>query len=387
MKICLVTFYNQYESKRHFCSSLAESLNKIGVETLIIDPEGGALSQELQQQILTFLPDFIMSFNSSIADEKGKYFWDYLEIPYLNALVDPAYYSIDMARSPFSFFTTVDREDCSWMRSNGVNKIYFWPHAAPANPPLEQNTEKLYDVAFLGTCTDFTGLQLEWQSKLLPSEITVLKGAIDRMLTPPLPSLTQALADSFAPMQLDPAKFNFNKVFYYLDNYVRGKDRYELIRSLKGVQVHLFGEPSWNNPQASGAWKHYIKDLEHVVLHPPVSYQESFKITQQAKICLSSSPFFKHGSHERILNAFISGAVPLTTQNGFVEEFFSPGQDLLTYAPGKWEEAGDKVKALLGDDKKRQEMAELGREKVLANHTWDNRAKELLAIWKEVLIA
>lgn len=387
MKICLVTFFNQYESKRTFSDCLAEALKKIGVETLLVDPQGGMISEQIQTQINSFRPDFLMSFNSSLADEKGKYYWDYLDVPYLNALVDPAFYAIDMASSPLAFFTTVDREDCAWMRSNGVKSIFFWPHAAPANPPLQQEVEKIFDVVFLGTCTDFVGLQLEWQSVLTQNEIVVLKLAIDRMFTPPLPSLTQALASSFAEQHLDPLKFNFKKVFYYLDNYVRGKDRFELIRSLNGVQVHLFGEPSWNNPQASGAWKHYIKDLDHVVLHPPVSYSDSFRITQAAKICLNSSPFFKHGSHERILNAFISGAVPLTTHNGFVEEYFSPGADLLTYAPGKWEEVGDQVKALLADDKKRTEMAELGKSKVLAHHTWDNRAKELLGIWKEMLIS
>jgi spore maturation protein CgeB len=386
MRICLVAFFNQYESKRYFCDRLAEALKKEGVETLLVDPPVGLISGEIQTQINSFRPDFLISFNSTHVDERGKYYWDYLEVPYLNALVDPAFYAVDMARSPLTFFTTVDREDCAWMRKNGVKNTFFWPHAVEANPPLQRGVEKLFDVVFLGTCTDFLGLQMEWQSQLTEGEIAVLKTAIDRMLSPPLSSLSQALAGSFAEQHQDPAQFNFKKVFHYLDNYVRGKDRYELIRSLKGVQVHLFGEPSWNNPQTSGAWKHYIKDLDHVTLHPPVGYKESFKIAQQAKICLSSSPFFKHGSHERILNAFISGAVPLTTHNGFVEEFFSPGEDLLTYLPGKWEGVNDQVKSLLANEKKRAEMAELGKSKVLAHHTWDNRAKELQGIWKEMLI-
>lgn len=386
MKICLVTFYNQYQSKRYFCDRLAEALNKIGVQTLLIDPQGGLISDELQSQIQAFFPDFIFSFNSSVPDERGKYFWDYLDFPYLNALVDPAFYAVDMARSPLTFFTTVDREDCRWMRSNGIQKIFFWPHAVEATPPFQEKGEKVFDVVFLGTCTDFAGLQLEWQSQLSPNEITVLESAIDKMLTPPLPSLTEALAISFSEKQIDSPQFNFKKVFYYLDNYIRGKDRYELIRSLKGVQVHLFGEASWNNPQVTLAWKHYMKDLDHVVLHPPLSYQESFAITRQAKICLNSSPFFKHGSHERIFNALITGAVPLTTHNGFIEEYFAPGEDLLTYAPGRWESASDQVKALLASESKRLEMAEKGKAKVLAHHTWDHRAKELLGIWKELLI-
>lgn len=386
MKICLATFFNQYESKRYFCDRLIESLNKIDVQTCLIDPQDGVLRDHDQKKIYSFLPDFILSFNSSVADEQGQFYWDSFGIPYLGILVDPAFYAIEMAGSPLTSFTTVDREDCAWMRSNGVKKIFFWPHAVEANPPLEKNVEKIFDVVFLGTCTDFAGLQLEWQNHLTQKEIEVLRVAIDQMLSPPLPSLTQALATSFAAAHLDPAQFNFKKVFYYLDNYVRGKDRYELIRSLKGVKVHLFGEPSWNNPQESIAWKHYMKDLDNVILHPPVSYKDSFKITQQAKICLNSSPFFKWGSHERILNALISDALPLTTHNGFVEEFFSPGKDLLTYVPGRWGDVTDQVKALLENDKQRMEMVELGKSKVLAHHTWDSRAKELQTIWKEILI-
>lgn len=385
MKICLVTFFNLYESKRSFANHLIQALQKRGIQTLLIDPPNGLITMELQNQIVSFAPDFTMSFNSSQSNELGKFYWDYLETPHLSVLLDPAFYAVNMARSPLSFFTTVDREDCAWMSSNGVKKIFFWPHAVEA-APLPQK-EKIYDVVFLGTFTDFVGLQMEWQQKLKPEEILVLQSAIDRMFRQPLSSLTAALATSFNEFQLDSNHFDFKKVFYYLDNYVRGKDRFELIRSLKDVKVHIFGEPSWNNPEASTVWKNYMKDMDHVMVHPSVTYDESFDITASAKICLNSSPFFKHGSHERILNAFVSGAVPLTTQNGFVEEFFAPGEDLITYSTGKWDNVNEQVKSLLADEKKRLEMAELGKSKVLAHHTWDNRASELVDIWKKVLLA
>lgn len=375
-KIVMMTYFNQYESKRHFTFKLSEALNRLGVETLIIDPENGEISNAMKRSIVDFSPDCFFSFNSSVPDKAGKYLWDYLQIPGWIALVDPAFYAIDMTRSPYTKFTTVDREDCQWLVDNGVKNTFFWPHGVEADLPLLEG-DRPFDVVFLGTCTDFEGLKMQWSQALNDSEKQVLNTAIQNMMTPPGNSLLKALASSVLP-SMDPKNLDFKAIFHFLDNYVRGKDRYELIRSIKTAKVHIFGEPSWHNQKGAAGWKEYLKNQPNVVLHPPVSYVEAFKITTQAKICLNSSPFFRHGSHERILNAFMSGAVPLTTHNGFVEEFFMPGVDLLSYQTGDYSHVDEEVNALLSNESRRKEMAKVGRQKVLEHHTWDIRAQELL---------
>lgn len=374
-KICLLTYFNQYESKRYFTLRLSEALERLDIKTLIVDPQEGKISDEMVESMIQFQPDCLFSFNSSLPDKAGKYLWDYLKIPGWIALVDPAFYAIEMTRSPFSRFTTVDREDCEWLKTNGVEQCYFWPHAVDVHPLKSE--ERIYDVVFLGTCTDFEALRIEWNQTLKPEEIQVLEGAIQRVWTPPGISLIKALALSVADLKV--TNVNFKAIFHYLDHYVRGKDRFELIRSIQHAKVHVFGELSWMNPGSSG-WKGYIGDLPNVVLHPPVSYADSFSIMQKAKVCLNSTPFFRHGSHERILNALMSGAVPLTTHNGFVEEFFVPGEDLLTYQTGNWVGINEQINTLLKNESKRLEMAHKGREKVLTAHTWDRRAGELVAI-------
>lgn len=382
-KIALLTYFNQYESKRHFTLNLSEALNRLGVETLILDPKNGEISNAMIRSIQEFSPDCLFSFNSTFPDKEGKYIWDNLQIPAWTALVDPAFYAIEMTRSPYTRFTTVDREDCKWLIDNGIKNTFFWPHAVEASLPVVENQDRPFDVVFLGTCTDFEGLKMQWNQALNESEKQVLNTAIQTMMKPPGNSLLKALALSVSSYpKIDPRGLDFKSIFHFLDNYVRGRDRYELIRSIKTAKVHIFGEPSWNNLKGGAGWKEYLKNQPNVVLHPPVSYDESFEIAHQAKICLNSSPFFRHGSHERILNAFMSGAVPLTTHNGFVEEFFQPGMDLISYQIGDYSHVESQINDLILNENKRREMAALGRQKVLKSHTWDNRAEELLTFIK-----
>lgn len=379
-KILMLTYFNQYESKRYFTLRLSEALNRLGAETLIIDPKKGEISNAIKKSIMDFSPDCLFSFNSTVPDNEGKYLWDHLQIPAWTALVDPAFYAIEMTRSPYTRFTTVDREDCKWLIDNGVKNTFFWPHAVEADLRVVENGERPLDVVFLGTCTDFEGLKMQWNQVLNDAEKQILNEAIQTMMTPPGNSLLKALALSVSSNPaIDPRALDFKSIFHFLDNYVRGKDRYELIRSIKTAKVHIFGEPSWHNLKGCAGWKEYLKNQPNVILHPPVTYAESFEIASQAKICLNSSPFFRHGSHERILNAFMSGAVPLTTHNGFVDEFFQPGTDLLSYQTGDYSHVEEQINQHLADEPKRQEMAEIGRKKVLEHHTWDTRANELLA--------
>lgn len=386
-KICLIVFHNQYDSKLHFAEKLSESLHRLRVKTLLIFPEQGILGVAHYKAIRQFDPDFTLSFNTIMPTE-GHYLWDLMGIPHLAALVDPAFGAIDMTHSPQIFFSTVDRSDCAWLMKNGVDQVFFWPHGVEKEVAEVPWSEiRPFDVAFLGTFTDFEGLKMEWQKELSPGEIAIVQHSIELVLNSPPFSLVEALAESVKKSTSDPRTLNYKRIFYFLDNYTRGKDRFELVRSITGRTIHIFGEPSWNNPLQNVSWPSYFSQQDNIVFHPAVSYADSFAIMRQSKICLNSNPFFKHGSHERILNALSCGAVPLTTHNGFVEEYFTVGEDLLTYKLGHWDKVNEAVENLLGNEKERVGMVIKGKEKVLKEHTWDVRAKQLLVEADRILEA
>lgn len=375
-RIAFIVNYNQYESKLYFTQKLAEALERLGVETASIELDGGKWTPEVYREIRLFDPDFTCSFNSFFSFN-GVYPWDMMQLPHLAVLLDPAFYSADLTRSKYIFLSSVDKQDCSWLQGNQFNRIFFWPHATE-KVELSPNQDKIYDVVFLGTFTDFEALKLVWEQELSDPLKKVLISASERVLSDNSTSLTQALADSFQESKLNPAGVDFKRLFYFLDNYTRGKDRFEAINNIKDAHVHIFGEPSWNNPFESVSWTTYLGSRTNITIHPPISYAASFDVMKQSKICLNSMPFFKYGSHERIFNALACGALPLTMDNLYVREAFVPGKDLITYLPGQWSAINDQVNQILGNDSLRQEMINAGRQKVLEQHTWDNRAQELL---------
>ena len=347
--------------------------------------ERGKWTPEIYRAIRLFDPDLTCSFNSFLS-MSGLYPWDVMQLPHLAMLLDPVFYSADFVRSPYAMLSSVDRQDCRWLVDNQFRRIFFWPHAVEKMEERKPE-ERPFDVVFLGTFTDFEAFKLRWQRELPEPQVKVLFEASAQVLSDNRTSLTQALAESFAASQLNSQGVDFKQLFYFLDNYTRGKDRFELVHSIKDAQVHVFGEPSWNNPIEGVNWNTYLSRAPNVHIHPPVSYTESFDVLRKSKICLNSMPFFKYGSHERIFNALACGALPLTMDNLYVREAFDVGQELLTYMPGKWSLVNELVNTYLSNENLRAEMAAKGFQKVMRQHTWDQRVKELFEIVPNLLLS
>jgi len=375
-RVCLLVNYNLYESKRHFAEKLSEALLRKGIETKIIDLKEQSFEAETALEIQRFQPDFTCSFNSFAMSQNNLFPWDIIKIPHLSILVDPAIYSINFTNSPFSIISCVDRFDCDELCSYKFERVFFLPHAVESDIQ-EREQAKSYDVVFLGSCYDYESLREFWK-KEYPSQICrALDEAIEIVLSEHNISLTQALITAWNHAQLPFQGIDFQKLFYYLDNYTRGKDRVELIRSVKDAQVHVFGE-LMPEPLFKKGWSHYLGKQKNVQLHNSVDFPKAIDILQKSKICLNSMPFFKNGSHERIFYSLAAGALPITTNSMYISEQFKEGKELLFYASSKWHEVNDQVNAVLSDEKKREEIAKAGRKKVLKEHTWDTRADQLL---------
>ncbi len=376
-KICLIVNYNLYESKRHFTQQLAQAMQRQGIETLIIDVRETVIGADTLQAIQAFKPDLTCSFNSLLPLENDKFLWDLLGIPHWSILVDPALYSIHLTKSPLTILSCVDRSDVESVKAYNFNSVFFWPHAIERELELGQQ-ERHYEVVFLGSCYDYESLRVSWQQRNPEGLNKVLDDAIDLVFNNKSVSLTEALIQAWQASKLDPTGVDFTTLFYYLDNYTRGKDRVELIRSIKNVPVHVFGELSTDNAVGILGWSPYLASQSNVTVHPAVRFEESFSILQQSKFCLNSMPFFKNGSHERVLTGLACGALPITTANLYFEEFFREGQELLYYKMDQRAEVNEKIENLLAHEPKRLEIVARGRELVMENHTWDNRVSQLI---------
>lgn len=381
-KVSFIVNYNLYESKRHFTRKLSEAMNRKGIETRIIDVQESALSAEAIASLRRYSPDITCSFNSLLPVSESKFLWDFLEIPHLAILVDPAIYSVHLTRSPFSILSCVDRDDCQEVRNYQFDNVFFWPHAVERDLKSGEG-ERPYDVVFLGSCYDYESLRASWRQRNTEAVNKVLDDAIDIVFNDARTPLAHALVQAWNASKADPAGVDFTALYYYLDNYTRGKDRVELIRSIKKAKVHVFGDLSTDNAVGILGWPQYLASQSNVTVHPSVPFGQAMEILKQSKICLNSTPFFKNGSHERVLTGFACGSVPVTTENLYLREIFK--DELLFYQMRDRAAVDGQIEALLHDEPKRAAMAKKGRDIVMAHHTWDQRVDELLGEMPKIM--
>lgn len=376
-KICLITNFNLYESKRYFTDKLSEAMQRHGIATKIVDVRMEALGLETLQDIRQFDPDLTCSFNSFEPIEQSRYIWDLLKIPHLSILVDPSFYSTKLVNSPYSILSCVDRSDCEVVQSTGFNRVFFWPHAVERELHADPGAVRSYDVVLLGTCYDYENLRRSWRLKFPEALGKVLGDACDLVFSNEKLSLGQALVAAWQASRLDPADVDFGMLYYYLDNYTRGKDRVELVRSIKNAQVHVFGDLSDDGLGQAG-WTQYLAGQTNVTIHPPTLFSEGLDILKHSKIVLNSMPFFRDGSHERIFTGLACGCVPLTSESIYLREQFIEDKELLFYQSKHKDQVDDKIMDLLANEKKRQAIANQGRKVVMQRHTWDQRVEELI---------
>lgn len=376
-KVCLIVNYNLYESKRHFTRKLAEALNRFGIETRIIDVNEQTLTSETVHSIKKYAPDLTCSFNSLLPISEERYLWDYLQIPHWAILVDPALYSIQLSKSPFTIFSSVDRTDVAYIKSTPFENAFFFPHAVEKE--LEApNGNRTYEVVFFGSCYDYESLRVSWKQRNTEAVNKVLDDAIDIVFSDNRTSLAEALVKAWNVSKLDPSGVDFITLFYYLDNYTRGKDRVELIKSVKDAQVHVFGELSKDNAVGILGWTPYVGKQKNVTLHPSIPFWECLNVLKQTKVCLNSMPFFKNGTHERVLIGLACGAVPITTENLYFQENFKSEEELYFYSMQQRGNINEIVNDLISNEAKRSKIAAQGRQKVMGEHTWDKRVEALL---------
>jgi glycosyltransferase involved in cell wall biosynthesis len=103
----------------------------------------------------------------------------------------------------------------------------------------------------------------------------------------------------------------------------------------------------------------------------------------QSKIVLNTLTWFKDGSHDRIFNGMLAGAVVVSDSSRYLKEQFENHRELELFELEEIETLPDIVEGLLSDLPRAQQMADRGRAAAQARHTWAHRAIEIEKTWEE----
>lgn len=322
-------------------------------------------------------PDCTFSINGLLPDEAGQFFCDMIKIPHVACLTESFTEFSVLAHNKLNVITCPDAFGCHYFQGLGCSQSIFMPQGVSRELKPDPLLSRKYEVLFVGSCIDYEYIREEWKKKYPKVIYHALENAQEIALsdysTNYIEALVQALNAASQEEELDTNSFNMLEIIQELELFIKGKDRVELIRSIKNAPVTIFG-----GAIGIKGWDHYLKDRKNVNIHSPIPFESALEAMKMSKIVLNSSPASKNGAHERIFSALGTESFLLTSQNTFMDHHFVNGQDLAYYIHGEWSDVDEIVSFYLENHLEREVVAKNGREKAMQQHTWDHRVQELL---------
>ncbi|OJV11100.1 MAG: hypothetical protein BGO14_08905 [Chlamydiales bacterium 38-26] len=363
---------SQYGALYHFTEKMYEAWLRAGYQARYFkNAEQGLHVMEKDP------PDLIIGFNGIPRDKQRGFFCDILQKCYLTLLVDPYYRFFDVLSSSNVFIGCDDFSSLTALKSINYSKVLFVPHAVERDLEACFDQEKVYDVSLMATFIDFEKRKEEWKKNYPKKIYEAMSRAVEITFNEPSISFIEA---TMGQLQLEYQKDSSLKsleidlfaILKDIEIYVKGKERVDILKAIHSTPVHVFGHTTDDL-----SWKQFFKDQANIIIHAPITYEESLKVMQQSKIILNSSIKNKYGAHERVFSGLAAGALVITNENAFLSQYFSHGLDIVFYRYKELDQLDSLVKDYLMDDNARLQMVENGRDLVMTYHTWDERIKML----------
>lgn len=365
---------SQYEALHDFTKKICESFERKGFACRLISPEN------FFKIPVEDPPDLTFGLNGLPNDSSGALLCDLIEVPHFSYLIDPPYRFFKIFDSPYLEVGCDDRYCCEFLKNYGFNKVHFLPHGVDQTIHGDPRSKKKYEVAMLATYIDYELLRNSWREHFPKIVSQILDDAIEMTFSDDSTSFIKAFSLCYIDrLGNDPlvawSREELTFILSLLEEYIKGKERVDLITSIKDAKVHLL------NGHASGkkGWESVLKDnYKNISLVESVNYEKGIEIMKDSKIVLNSFSKNKEGGHDRIFNGFAAGALVFTNENIFMKESFQDEQNILFYAPWDFSNVNEKLNKYLSDDPLREAVALRGREEVMAHHTWDCRINDLI---------
>jgi len=256
----------------------------------------------------------------------------------------------------------------------GDTHVLFLPNAADGKIALPAPSERPFDVVMLGSYLNPESVRHRWSEKYSSDLCQVLEESADLTLSRPQISFIEALCECMkvpvAHGRIDPKSINYEEVFNDLEDYIRATDKVGILRAIKNVDIHVFGE---------GDWKQFAESTDsRIIPHDPIPFTQAIEIMKQSKIVLNSSPQLKYGGHERFYTAYMCGALPISAQTPYLENDYISNEEALYYQPPRWGDLDGIIAEALNDTSRRESLVEKGRSITQNKNTWAARVEHLI---------
>jgi hypothetical protein len=378
----LILMVGVYDTLDIFTYELKNAFEKMGYETLVYDNrETGkslaALAQFVQKPVTAVLTFNNLGFNMELVE--GKNVWEELGICCVNILMDhPFCYKRALDNAPWG--AVVLCTDRNHMRY--LNRFYpniavtgFLPHAGKPLPGIKKKLcERPSDVIYAG------GLSRAFADKVTPDLSgygrlfdvdKFCRDVYENVIEHPEKTTEQGIEEELLAREIRVSDGELCQIiadFHFLDLLIVSHYREKVVAAVAkaGISLDLYGS-GWEGCD----WI----NLPNVNFHGRVSADEVVERMQETKIVLSTMTWFKDGTHDRVFNGMLQGAVAVTDSSVYMKEAF--GDELVMFELNEIDALPDKIKYLLDNPDVAQKIADSGYERAMKSETWEARAKEL----------
>lgn len=169
----------------------------------------------------------------------------------------------------------------------------------------------------------------------------------------------------------DPAHRGARAAARWIDVEVRKTRRFEFVKAVAktGLPIHICGD----------GWDSDLYRFKRLTFHGPTPMLKVAEMMSQARVVLNTNGNFGAGSHERPLSALLAGAAAFSDYTAFYDQALGEDDGIALF---RWKDLGAgmaQLTALATDAEAAWTLAQAGKAKVLAGHTFASRVDTILA--------
>lgn len=327
----------------------------------------------------TAVIDFYSGLLLVTMQSSGNYFWNYVDAPIYQILLDYPLYIADKLNSKLHncYALCLDRHYCDLLNNfiPGFIDSYFFPMAGVEGKNRIPWKDRLYDLVFIGSYSNYR----EWLIELEMCEPGIRQiGYAFFLMMRDHPNLDQrqAFESTLAQLNIHISKKEALQWMQMLGGLAMSAAAYHreqlidiLLRS--DLKIEVYGE-SWKNcPFAK---------QPNLIIHPQINEEAYISILEQTKISLNIMYSNKAAYTERYAYSMLNGAICVSDLSEYLSEAFTNEEDIIFYELNCLQTLPPKIKWLLNNPEIAQRISDSAYYKAKKEHTWTERAAQFLKL-------
>lgn len=361
-----------------FSTQLRDALFEIGEEVVFFDPATDDIRECFGKEYKLVL-GFMETFFYNTLSDGSEMLFDKILGPKFNYWPDhPSVFYEHIQRVPDNFYVlTQDRNYVRFINKyyKGV-KAFYLPPAAGKCDEFIPFAERKYDISFVGT-------YLDWQDGIKsfssddPNTRIIRDTYLDLLVREPDLTAEEAFDKTLKNLGADVSDEQFvrelHKVHKLAGRGVSRLYREEIVKTIldAGYTLDVFGNRWKDSPFA---------DAANLRIHKEVASSDVQEVYKNSKVSLNVMTWHKDCITERVLEAMASGSIVLTDTTKALEESFisypDENSEIVLFSLKEINKIPDLLERCMNDEA----LALRGKERVEREHSWVERAKQLVSI-------